>query len=56
MAITKIKPIKVRLDHVIDYASNEEKTTNNFYGTVKYQDLHNVIEYVEADYKTEKKL
>ena len=56
MAITKIKPIKVRLDHVIDYASNEDKTANNFYGTVKYQDLHNVIEYVEADYKTEKKL
>ena len=56
MAITKIKPIKVRLDHVIDYASNEDKTANKFYGTVKYQDLHNVIEYVEADYKTEKKL
>lgn len=55
MAITKIKPIKVRLDHVIDYASNENKTENNNYGKVEYQDLHNAIEYIETDYKTEKK-
>jgi hypothetical protein len=56
MAITKIKPIKVRLDHVLKYASNETKTTNENYGNLKYQDLHNVLDYVEADYKTEKKL
>lgn len=56
MAITKIIPIKVRLDHVIDYASNENKTINSNYGTVKFQDLHNALDYIEEDYKTEKKL
>lgn len=56
MAITKIIPIKARLDHVLDYTSNENKTENKNYGDIKYQDLHNVIDYVEADYKTEKRL
>lgn len=56
MAITKIIPIKVRLDHVIDYASNENKTINSNYGTVKFQDLHNALDYIEEDYKTEMKL
>ena len=53
MAITKIIPIKARLDHVLDYTSNENKTENKNYGDIKYQDLHNVIDYVEADYNTE---
>ena len=56
MAITKIIPIKVRLDHVLDYACNENKTNNKNYGAINYQDLHNVLDYIEADYKTEKKL
>ena len=37
MAITKIKPIKVRLDHVINYASNDEKTLNKEYGVETYK-------------------
>lgn len=56
MAITKIKPIKVRLDHVIDYASNDEKTFNKDYGTETYKSLHDVLNYVENDFKTEKRL
>lgn len=56
MAITKIKPIKVRLDHVINYASNDEKTLNKEYGIETYKSLHDVLNYVENDYKTEKKL
>lgn len=56
MAITKIKPIKVRLDHVINYASNDEKTLNKEYGVETYKSLHDVLNYVENDFKTEKKL
>ena len=56
MATTNIRPIKKRLDHVLVYAGNEQKTFNTNYGEYKYQDLHNVIEYAESDYKTEKRL
>ena len=31
MATTKIWKVQKRLDHVIDYATNEEKTKNKFY-------------------------
>ena len=46
--------IEKRLDNVIDYTTNIEKTINSDYGKDSYYDLHNVIDYVEADYKTEK--
>ena len=48
IATTGIWKIEKRLDNVIDY------TTNSDYGKDSYYDLHNVIDYVEADYKTEK--
>ena len=51
MAITKIKKIKKRLDHVIDYTTNPSKTSKE-----NYSDLHNVIEYTKASYKTEEQL
>lgn len=51
MATTKIKAIKKRLDHVIDYTTNPSKTTKE-----SYQELHNVIEYIKASYKTEEHL
>lgn len=51
MATTKIKAIKKRLDHVIDYTTNPSKTSKE-----SYQELHNVIEYVKASYKTEEHL
>lgn len=57
MATTNIRPIKKRLDHVLDYASNESKSLNKAYGKIySYTELHNVLEYVQADYKTEKRL
>ena len=56
MAITKIKPIKVRLDHVLNYASNRNKTYNKDYGKINLKSLHDVLNYVEDDYKTEKQL
>lgn len=57
MATTNIRPIKKRLDHVLDYANNESKSLNKDYGKIySYTELHNVLEYVQADYKTEKRL
>lgn len=54
IATTGIWKIEKRLDNVIDYTTNIEKTINSDYGKDNYYDLHNVIDYVEADYKTEK--
>ena len=54
MATTGIWKIGSRLDNVIKYTTNIEKTNNMEYSKEPYCNLHNVIEYVEADYKTEK--
>lgn len=54
MATTGIWKIEKRLDHVITYTTDAEKTINEEYSN--YYDLHQVIDYVEADYKTEKQL
>ena len=51
MATTKIWKIDFRLDNVIDYAVNEKKTD-----TTSYYNLHRVIEYAKASYKTEEQL
>ncbi|QUN13818.1 relaxase/mobilization nuclease domain-containing protein [Clostridium sp. C1] len=54
MATTGIWKIEKRLDNVLDYTTNVEKTKHN--ENNNYYDLHNVIEYVESDYKTEEQL
>lgn len=51
MATTSIWAVKKRLDHVIDYTTNPDKTSKE-----NYKDLHNVIEYATASYKTEEQL
>lgn len=51
MATTSIWAIKERLDHVIDYTTNPSKTSNE-----TYSELHKVIEYAKASYKTEEQL
>ena len=51
MATTSIWAIKERLDHVIDYTANPSKTSNE-----AYSELHKVIEYAKASYKTEEQL
>ena len=51
MATTKIWNIKKRLDHVIDYTINSEKSSS-----LNYSDLHNLIDYANASYKTEEQL
>ncbi len=50
MATTGIWKIEKRLDHVIDYVINPEKTSNN--GS-DYQELHKLTEYDSLSYNTE---
>lgn len=54
MATTSIWKVENRLDKVIKYTTNVEKTKNNNDGINLYQSLHNVVEYAKADFKTEK--
>lgn len=57
MATTSIWKIEQRLDKVINYTVNINKTKNENFGIkqdVLYQDLHNVLDYTMSDYKTEK--
>ena len=50
MATTSLWKIQNRIDKVISYTTNPEKTEN----VEMYQALHNTIEYAKTDYKTEK--
>lgn len=52
MATTKIWDIKGRIDVLINYAANPDKTQDKS----KIQALHNVMDYASDDYKTEKSL
>ena len=45
MATTRIWAVKNRLDHMVDYVSNQEKTI----------DIKQVIDYATNDFKTYKK-
>ena len=56
MATTKIWNIKGRLDCLINYAANPEKTDGNQYNKAEMQALHNVMAYAADGYKTEKQL
>lgn len=52
IATTAIWKIDNKLSRVIDYTSNAEKT-KNMVDPDLYKSLHDVIEYAEADFKTE---
>jgi hypothetical protein len=54
MATTAIWDVTDRLNRVIDYATNPEKTENLDFSTTVFQGLRNVLEYTEQDVKTEK--
>ena len=58
MATTKIWKVATRMDHVIDYATNKDKTKNIEFNNKKYEmvvdDLKNVIDYARDLNKTEK--
>lgn len=51
MATTGIWKIEKRLDHVIDYVMNPEKTSKE--GNSNYQEMHKLSEYDNLDYNTE---
>ena len=56
MATTKIWKVQKRLDHVIDYATNEEKTRKNSsgYGIDRFDSISQVMTYATNPDKTEK--
>ena len=56
MATTKIWDIKDRVDILINYAANPEKTDGNKYSEKQIQALHDVMDYASDDYKTERSL
>lgn len=56
MATTAIWDIKGRLDKVVNYAKNPEKTDAALYSKSELQGLGDVMNYTMQDHKTEKKL
>lgn len=54
MATTAIWDVTDRLDRVIDYATNPEKTENLVFSNPDFQSLQNVLDYIQQDAKTEK--
>jgi hypothetical protein len=54
MATTAIWDVADRLDRVIDYAANPEKTENLVFSSYGFQSLQNVLDYTQQDAKTEK--
>ena len=56
MATTAIWKVGKRLDKVIKYTTNAEKTTSMENGESWYRDLHNTVEYAKADFKTEEQI
>ena len=47
MAVSKIWKVTVRLDQVIDYATNPEKTAAKQYSPEQFQALADVLRYDE---------
>lgn len=56
MAATRIWPIKGRLDSVINYVTNPEKTDGGRYTDTELQALTDVIDYAEDEAKTHNKV
>ena len=54
MATTAIWDIKDRLDRVIEYATNPDKTENHSFSTSDFQGLKDVLKYTVQEEKTEK--
>lgn len=56
MAVTSLWPIRNRVDHVIDYARNPEKTTQAGYGEqAALHTIDGVMEYAADEMKTERR-
>ncbi len=54
MAVSKLWSVKNRLDTVINYATNPEKTSAELYSEEQYQYLKDVLSYAKDEEKTEK--
>lgn len=54
MAVSKIWKVTARLDQVIDYATNPEKTAAKDYSPEQYQALADVLQYAKDEEKTER--
>ena len=54
MATTAIWDVTDRLDRVIDYVTNPQKTKNLDFSSPDLQGLQNVLAYTQQDTKTEK--
>lgn len=54
MATTSLWKVENRIDKVINYTTNMDKTKNQDYAKDVYKSLHNTIEYAKAEFKTEK--
>lgn len=52
MAVTKIWPVKSRLDHVLSYAQDLDKTENPLYEQAKGQPIKEVLHYAMEGEKT----
>ena len=53
MATTKIWPVKTRLDHVLRYAEDEDKTENADWSKIGDPSLRDVMDYAMDDAKTQ---
>ena len=49
MAVSKIWKVTARLDQVIDYATNPEKTAAKQYSPEQYQALADVLQYAKDE-------
>lgn len=56
MATTKIWDVRGRLDKVLSYAANPEKTAGPAFGRENLQSLRDVMNYAVNDFKTERQL
>lgn len=54
MAVTKLWPIRGRVDSPLNYAANEEKTSNPRWDKSSLQNLTDVMHYAADEDKTEK--
>ena len=54
MAVTKIWPVRGRVESPLDYAANEEKTANPRWDKSSLQNLTDVMHYAADEDKTEK--
>lgn len=54
MAVTKLWEVKTDLGHVINYASNPDKTANPNFTDAQYQSLTDVLRYAKDEEKTER--